>query len=239
MKRHTELLQSSLASLGVNADGLALERLIRCGELLIEKNREVNLTAVDTPREVVLRHFADSAAVLPLLSGSSRVIDVGCGAGFPGLPVKILSGDGLEITFLDSTGKKINFIRGVADELGLKNVECLHARAEEVAQSGRYRERYGAVLSRAVARLDVLSELALPFAAVGGLFLPHKGPRSDEELAEAAGGIRKLGGRFEGKSPYRTDPDEPEQYILRILKTAPTPSAYPRAFAKIRSKPLR
>ena len=238
MKDHLPLLISSLASVGVSADEGQLERLIRCGEMLIEKNKEVNLTAIDDPRGVVLRHLADSAAVLPYIKGE-RVIDVGCGAGFPGLPVKILSGDGLKITMLDSTGKKINFIKEVAAELGLKNVECLNARAEEVAQSKTYRQSYSSALSRAVSRLDMLSELCLPFCELGGVFLPHKGPRSDEELSEALGGIKQLGGQYDKKTAYRTDPDEPEQYILHIIKAAPTPESYPRAFAKIRSKPLR
>ncbi len=238
MRDHLPLLTSSLAELGISPSREALERLIRLGELLIERNKEVNLTAIDDPRGVVLRHLADSAAVLAHLKGE-RVIDVGCGAGFPGLPVKILAGDDLKMTMLDSTGKKINFIKEVAGELGLKKVECLNARAEEVASSTPYRQSYSTVLSRAVSRLDMLSELCLPFCELGGVFLPHKGPRSEEELSEALGGIKKLGGRYEGKTAYRTHPDEPEQYVLHIIKEAPTPEAYPRAFAKIRSKPLR
>lgn len=238
MREHRQLLVSALASVGVSAGARELDMLLACGEMLIEKNRVMNLTAIDDPEGVILRHLADSAALLPLLSGSERAIDVGCGAGFPGIPVRILAGEGLRLTLLDATGKKVEFLREVCAELGLSGVECLHARAEEAARQPELREGFSAVFSRAVARLDMLCELCLPFAAPGGTFFAHKGPRSDEELAGAERAIALLGGESAGKHPYRTAPSEPEQYILRIEKKKPVPPAYPRAWAKIKSKPL-
>lgn len=169
----------------------AFERLVCYAAMLCEKNKVMNLTAIRDEEEVFVRHFADSLAVYaahPQIP--ARMIDVGCGAGFPGLPLKIYfddrCGDGhTALTLLDATRKKIDFLADVCAALSLTYVTPLSARAEDVAASPSHREQYDLVVSRAVADLRVLSELCLPFARVGGLFAPHKSDRSDEEIAAA------------------------------------------------------
>lgn len=222
----------------------AFERLVCYAAMLCEKNKVMNLTAIRDEEEVFVRHFADSLAVYAAHSQiPARMIDVGCGAGFPGLPLKIYfddrCGDGhTALTLLDATRKKIDFLADVCAALSLTYVTPLSARAEDVAASPSHREQYDLVVSRAVADLRVLSELCLPFARVGGLFAPHKSDRSDEEIAAAENGCRKLGGRLTGQFVYAASPDAPKSRILLIAKESHTPQAYPRAYAKIKSHPL-
>lgn len=221
----------------------AFERLVCYAAMLCEKNKVMNLTAIRDEEEVFVRHFADSLAVYaahPQIP--ARMIDVGCGAGFPGLPLKIyfddLCGGRTALTLLDATRKKIDFLSDVCTALSLAHVTPLSARAEEVAASPSHREQYDLVVSRAVADLRVLAELCLPFARVGGLFAPHKSDRSDEEIAAAENGCRRLGGRLTGQFVYAASPDAPKSRILLIAKESHTPQGYPRAYAKIKSHPL-
>ncbi len=204
-------------------------------DFLREKNEVMDLTAVLGEEETALRHFLDSLSLLPLAPfAGARVLDVGSGAGFPGLPLK-LAEPSLRLTLLDAQGKRVDFLRELCLRLGTE-AECLHARAEEQALRSGYRDGYDIAVSRAVARLNVLTELCLPFVKPGGLFLAMKARDSDEELREAEGAIARLGGRLEevreltvGEIPRR---------VLRIRKEKPTPKGYPRRFAKIKKEPL-
>ena len=222
----------------------AFERFSVYASLLCEKNRVMNLTAVRDVDEVFTRHFIDSLAVFaarPVLP--ERVVDIGCGAGFPGLPLKIcfddLCGDGrTTLTLLDATRKKIDFLSEVCAALALDNVFPTAGRAEEMAADPAYRERYDLVTSRAVADLRVLAELCLPFARVGGIFAPHKSDRADEEIAAAESACLKLGGRLTGQFVYSTAPEAPKSRVLLIEKQRRTPEQYPRAFAKMKARPL-
>ncbi len=222
----------------------AFECLSLYAALLCEKNKVMNLTAVRDSDEVFTRHFVDSLAVYaarPALP--ERVIDVGCGAGFPGLPLKIFlddvrGDDRTALTLLDATRKKIDFLSEVCAALSLKNVAPTAGRAEEVAALPSHRERYELVVSRAVADLRMLAELCLPFARAGGVFAPHKSDRADEEIAAAENACRQLGGRLSGQFVYSAAPEAPKSRVLLIEKQGRTPAGYPRAFAKIKARPL-
>ena len=229
-----QYLQSGLAAMGLPADGIPA--LCRYGELLLETNKVMNLTAITEPRDVAALHFLDSAALLTLedFHGKS-VVDVGTGAGFPGLPLRILEPT-IRLTLLDSLGKRVQFLESVCRELGLTDVSCIHSRAEEFA--GAHRESYDLAVSRAVAALPVLCELCLPYTKVGGVFLAMKTTDSAQELEEAAHCIQVLGGRAEPPMDDLIPGTDITHRILPIRKVAPTPKGYPRRWAVLQKHPL-
>ena len=227
-------LRKGLAELGLGDD--AAPSLLRFGELLLEKNKVMNLTAITDPEDVVSLHFLDSAALLTLADLKDKtVVDVGTGAGFPGMPLKILE-PSIRMTLLDSLGKRITFLQEVCNELGLQNVQCVHARAEEFA--AEHRGQFDFATSRAVANLSVLCELCLPLVKTGGYFLAMKSVDSDAELKDAERAIRTLCGRVERWADYRIPGTEVIHRVIFIKKEAETPKKYPRAFAKIKKNPL-
>ena len=228
-------LTAGLSAWGLRCDAQLLCRFRRYYEALTEKNRVMNLTAIEGEADTATLHFLDSLSPLLLfpLEGKS-VIDVGTGAGFPGLPLKIACPD-LSLTLLDSQQKRVDFLREVCRTLALEDVECLHARAEECAS---LRESFDVALSRAVARLDVLCELCLPFVRAGGVFLALKGPAVTQELDEARRAVSLLGGEVEQVFPYTLPGAESSHNIAVIRKTSPTPAKYPRRFALIKKAPL-
>ena len=230
-----EILENGLAEMGLTPPAAALVQFRQYYELLSERNEVMNLTAISGEDESARLHFLDSAAALlaePL--AGKRVIDVGTGAGFPGLPLRILE-PSITLTLLDSLQKRIGFLQEVCDSLGLQDVECIHARAEEC---GGRREQYDCAVSRAVARLNVLCELCLPYVKVGGVFLALKGPAVTEELADAQKAVSLLGGSVERVFDYAIPGEDLHHNIVVIRKTAPTPKKYPRRFALIKSAPL-
>ena len=230
-----ENLTAGLAAWRLHCDARLLRRFRRYYEALTERNRVMNLTAIEGEADTARLHFLDSLSPLLLfpLEGK-RVIDVGTGAGFPGLPLKIACPD-LSLTLLDSQQKRVEFLRETCDLLELEDVECLHARAEEC---GKLRESFDLALSRAVARLNVLCELCLPFVKVGGAFLALKGPAVSEELNEAQRAVSLLGGTVEQVFPYTLPGEETAHNIAVIRKTSSTPAKYPRRFAQIKKAPL-
>ena len=228
------LLRTGLAELGLENSGTP--SLLRYGELLLEKNKVMNLTAITEPADVASLHFLDSAALLTLtdLKGKT-VVDVGTGAGFPGMPLKILE-PSIRMTLLDSLGKRITFLQEVCDDLGLTDVQCVHARAEEFA--AEHRQSFDFAVSRAVANLSMLCELCLPLVKPGGYFLSMKSVESDEELEAAKRAIQTLGGRVERTADYRIPGTDVTHRVIFIKKVAETPKNYPRPFAKIKKNPL-
>ena len=228
------LLRKGLAELGLNDGGTP--SLLRYGELLLEKNKVMNLTAITEPAGVASLHFLDSAALLALadLKGKT-VVDVGTGAGFPGMPLKILE-PSIHMTLLDSLGKRITFLQEVCDDLGLTDVQCVHARAEEFA--AEHRQSFDFAVSRAVANLSVLCELCLPLVKPGGYFLSMKSVESGQELEDAKKAIQILGGRVERTADYQIPGTDVTHRVIFIKKIAETPKKYPRPFAKIKKNPL-
>ena len=229
-------LEQGLAALGVQAPPEAVEKLDRYAQLLLEKNQVMNLTAITDPDQVASLHMLDSAALLNTADlREKRLVDVGTGAGFPGMVLKILSPT-LDVTLLDSLAKRLDWLEEVQAELGLTGVHTVHARAEEYAAGNR--ESFDIAVSRAVAALPMLAELCLPLVKVGGVFLAMKSVDSGEDLAAAGRAIQILGGRVEEQADYAIPGTEIRHRAIVIRKAERTPEKYPRAFAKIKKRPL-
>ena len=228
-----QTLVAGLPELGLQLPESAQETLCAFGEAMVKQNEVMNLTAITEPAAVAKLHLLDSLTVLKCadLSGKS-LIDVGCGAGFPGVPLAIACPEA-RITLLDSLGKRMTWLETVLPSLGVC-AECITARAEEAVATRR--ESFDFATSRAVARLNILLELTAPYVKVGGAVLAMKGAAAREELAEAKGAIQKLGLKLEAVHAFPIDGAEHSVIVLR--KVAPTPPRYPRRYAKIKQQPL-
>lgn len=228
-----ETLAKGLPGLGLTLSGETQDTLCAFGEAVIEQNKVMNLTAITEPTQVAKLHLLDSLSLLNLedLAGK-KVIDVGCGAGFPGVPVKIACPT-MKLTLLDSLGKRMQWLETVLPTLGV-DAECVTARAEEAVADRR--ESYDYATSRAVARLNILLELTAPYVKVGGKVLAMKGTAAQEELAEAKNAISRLGLKVEKVAEFPMDGTAHTVIVLK--KVAPTPPQYPRRYAKIKQMPL-
>ena len=228
------LLRDGLTALGLPADGIPA--LIRYAELLVEKNKVMNLTAITEPADIAALHFLDSAALLTLADFRDKTVaDVGTGAGFPGLPLRIVD-PSIRLTLLDAQNKRIEFLKEVCGDLGLTGVECVHQRAEEFAADRR--ETFDLVTSRAVAALPMLCELCLPLVKVGGYFVAMKSVDAGAELDSAAHAIEVLGGTVDRAADYDIPGTEVRHRAILIKKVRETGKKYPRPFAKIKKAPL-
>ena len=229
-----ELLKKGLRELGLDTE--KAETLAHFAALMLSKNEVMNLTRITEPDAVAQLHLLDSAALLRFADlRGKKAVDVGTGAGFPGMPLRILEPD-FDLTLLDSLGKRVEWLREACDTLSLRRVECVHARAEEFAAEKR--EQFDFALSRAVANLQVLCELCLPLVCVGGRFLAMKSVDSDEEINAAKNAVKTLGGKIAAIEDYTIPTSSVVHRLVIIEKTAPTPKGYPRAFAKIKKSPL-
>lgn len=231
-----QALAQGFAELGLAANPQTVDNFLRFSEMLLETNKVMNLTAVTAPMEVVTRHFLDCAAAMQQLRLTDEsIVDVGCGAGFPGMPTALLYPQA-QVTLLDSLGKRIRFLQECITALQLPQTQAIHARAEEFA--AKHREQYDIVTSRAVARMNVLCELSLPLVKVGGRFAAMKSTNCDAELAEAKKAISVLGGEVECVQDYTIPLTEMRQRMIIIRKKKETPQKYPRRFQKIAAVPL-
>ncbi len=231
-----EILRKGFSQLGVRADEKAIERYKTYFEYLEQRNAVMNLTAISGEEDVARLHFLDCAALLSAYDFTGKkVIDVGSGAGFPGLALKIAE-PSIELTMLDSLNKRIDFLSETCEKLGFTDTVCIHARAEEAPSD--YRAAFDIATSRAVARLNTLCELCLPFVKVGGAFISMKGPDWVQELSEAENALHLLGAEHEKTVEYKIPDTDIAHYALIIRKTKPTHPKYPRKWAQIKKSPL-
>ena len=229
-----EILHTGLSALGLNTE--KIPQLEAFSQLLLEKNQVMNLTAITDPAAIATLHFLDSAELLTMADfQGKRVIDVGSGAGFPGIPLRILEPD-FDLVLLDSLGKRIHFLQDCCSALDLQRVECIQARAEEYANM--HREEFDLVTSRAVAALPILCELCLPLVKIGGHFLAMKARDCQAELASAEHAIAQLGGKLQTVKEFDLPNSDVGRCVITIQKIHPTPAKYPRPFAKIKKAPL-
>ncbi len=221
-----ELIEKA-KKVNIEIDDKKEEQFYNYMKLLLEWNEKINLTAITEQNDIILKHFIDSITINKYIEQSNSIIDIGTGAGFPGIPLKIMN-QNKKITLVDSLNKRINFLNEVCKEISLENIQCIHARAEELASDLEYRENYETVVSRAVARLNVLIEYMLPFVKKGGLCICMKGPNIDRELEEAKNAIKVLGGKIKSVESFFLPDSDIERNVIIIEKVAETPKKYPR-----------
>ena len=223
-------------------DHLINEKMIRkfheLTRIMVETNKVMNITALTTEDKIIPLHYADCVKISEILPTGAKIIDVGCGGGFPLLPLAIVRPD-LNLTGLDSTEKKIRYVQNTANELGLR-INAISARAEDLAKDPVHREQYGVSISRAVARLNLLDELCIPFVKIGGEFIALKGAAGVDEMQESNNGIQKLGGQIKESLKYElhTTTEAEKRFVIRVSKIQSTPKEFPRAFGAIKKRPL-
>lgn len=234
-----DILTEGAGKLGLTLSENQTEQLIKYKNLLLEWNEKMNLTAITDEKEVMIKHFLDalSCATVKQIKEDAKIIDVGTGAGFPGIPLKIYFPN-LSLTLLDSLNKRINFLKTVCEDIKVKNVQFVHGRAEDVGAIKQHREQYDIAVARAVAELNVLSEYCLPFVRVGGYFICQKGPSIHEEIERGKKAIEILGGRIVDRKDISLPFSEITHNIVIIEKIRNTPTKFPRKAGTPSKNPL-
>ena len=233
-----ELLLNYAKNYGINLDEKALERFEIYYNFLVEYNQHTNLTSITEKNDVIIKHFLDSILLTKFLklNSETKLIDVGTGAGFPGVPIKIANPE-INLTLLDSLNKRIIFLNKLVEKLNL-TAEIFHNRAEECGKNKNFRERFNIVTSRAVAKLTVLSEYCLPLLKVGGFFVSLKGSNVENEIEESAKSIKVLGGKIEKVEKFDLPEEKGSRSLVIIKKVSPTPAKYPRSNSSIAKSPI-
>lgn len=229
-----ELLRDGARELGIELSDAQIKQLDRFAALLVETNRSLNLTRITEPSEIVTGHYLDSLTCLAAcnIPHGARVIDVGTGAGLPGIPIKIARPD-LDMTLLDSSGKKLRFIEGAVASLGVTGVTLVHARAENAGRDPAHREAYDVAVTRALADMKTLAELCLPLVKVGGVLIAQKSEGADEEIDAARAILGQLGGRIDRVERIRIPRTDITRRLVVVFKTKTTPADYPRPYSRI------
>lgn len=235
-----EILKNGLNELNIAIDDIKIDKFEKYKDLLIEWNKNINLTAIEDEKEIYIKHFIDSVSTLTTgyIKNTDKIIDVGTGAGFPGIPLKLCI-DNLNLTLLDSLNKRINFLKEVCASINLESVEFIHGRAEDFGQDINYREKYDIATARAVAGLPILLELCVPFIKLGGYFICLKGPSLNEELKESKKAMEVLGVEFVEKIDIGLPYTDIKHKILILKKVKNTPTKYPRKAGKPSKSPIK
>lgn len=237
--KYYDILSIAASDIGLELDETKYNQFIKYKDLLKEWNEKVNLTAITEDEQIIKKHFIDSMKIFKFqpLKQASKIIDIGTGGGFPGIPMRIMRPE-VEMVLLDSLKKRINVLDDILNNIGIQGLETIHGRAEEFGQSLIYREKFDAVVSRAVANLTVLAELCVPFVKVGGYFVALKGPSVNEEVTEAKKAIGLLGGKIEDIIEIEIEDSDLNHNLVVIKKVKNTPKQYPRKAGIINKKPL-
>jgi 16S rRNA (guanine527-N7)-methyltransferase len=225
---------------GIELNDTQVEQFIKYKDLLKEWNEKINLTAITEDEGIIKKHFIDSISILSsgIVKGNISVIDVGTGAGFPGIPIKIIM-PSVRVVLLDSLNKRVNFLNTVISELGLSGIDTVHGRAEDFAKKESFRESFDVATARAVANLAVLSEYCIPYVKVGGHFIAMKGPAAQEELSESKNAIGTLGGKFSRIVETKIPEEELKHNLVIVEKISKTLDKYPRKAGQIEKKPIK
>ncbi|MBQ7446804.1 MAG: 16S rRNA (guanine(527)-N(7))-methyltransferase RsmG [Eubacterium sp.] len=233
-------LESGLSEYGLSLSEKQKVQFVTYGSMLQEWNQKMNLTAITDSKEIAVKHFLDSLTGIRLVDFSKveTLIDLGTGAGFPGIPLKIMFPE-MKVTLADSLNKRINFLNSVIEQLELNKITAVHGRAEDLARKPEYRGQFDVCASRAVANLATLSEYCIPFVKTKGYFLSYKGPDADREVQEAKNAIERMGGRFEKSDHFTLPPYQDERVLVLIQKEKPTPKKYPRQAGTPAKKPIQ
>ena len=237
IKQFSSIMQQYGDKMQIQFTEEQLQKFYKYMNLLIEWNNKINLTAIIEPEDIVLKHFIDSLTILPFIDKNKKVIDIGTGAGFPGIPVSIMRND-LDMTLLDSLNKRINFLNEVITILNLKNVKTIHSRIEDLAKNKKYRETYDIATSRAVANLSTLSEYMIPMIKTRGISICMKGSDIEEEINKSKKAVDILGGNFKKIEKFTLPNSDQKRTIILIEKEKSTPLKYPRKAGTPSKEPL-
>lgn len=234
-----DIIKKSVEKLNLSFSKDQYEQFMRYKDMLKEWNEKMNLTAITEDEEIISKHFIDSIQAFQFdeLKDATTLIDVGTGAGFPGLPIKIMKPE-LKVTLLDSTNKKLGFLKVVTEELKLNNVEFIHSRAEDGARKIGYRDSYDIAISRAVANLSLLTELCLPYVKIGGHFIALKGPAVDQEIEDAKYAVEVLGGKIVKTMEVDIEGTDLKHNLVVIRKVKATPKDFPRSSSTIKNSSI-
>lgn len=235
-----EVLKNGALSYNIDLNQEQVEQFIRYMNLLSEWNKKINLTAITDDMDIIKKHFIDSISIVKsgVLKEGMNLIDVGTGAGFPGIPIKIIMPK-IKVVLLDSLNKRINYLNEVISELKLKDIEAVHGRAEEYSKNDKYREKFDVATARAVANLSVLSEYCIPYVKINGYFIAMKGPSIEEEIQSGKNAISTLGGKFVEIIKTEILGEEYDHNIVVVEKIKKTDEKYPRKYAQIEKNPIK
>ena len=238
-----KIFNKGLEELGIELSNDQIEQFVKFYEMLVEKNKVMNLTGITEFNEVIVKHFIDSLALVKIidkerLADDISIIDIGTGAGFPGIPLKIAFPE-IKIALLDSLNKRINFLKEVSEELGFENIEFIHGRSEDFGRNPQYREQFDICVSRAVANLATLSEFCVPFVKVGGSFVSYKAGDCGEEVSESIKAVEKMGGKIKTQLEYVVPTSDLNRVLLLIKKEKATPKSFPRKAGTPAKEPIK